>query len=31
MRAARVSASSAIGWMRDRFEGTKPPNDCPPF
>jgi len=31
MRAARVSASSAIGWLRDRFEGTKPPNDCPPF
>jgi acetyl esterase/lipase len=31
MRAARVSASSAIGWMRARFDGTKAPNDCPPF
>jgi acetyl esterase/lipase len=31
MRAARISASNAITWMRDRFEGTKAPNDCPPF
>jgi acetyl esterase/lipase len=31
MRAARVSASSAIAWMRDRFELTRAPNDCPPF
>jgi len=31
MRAARISASNAITWMRDRFEGAKAPNDCPPF
>jgi acetyl esterase/lipase len=31
MRAARVSASSAITWMRGRFDGDRPPNDCPPF
>ena len=31
MRAARVSASSAISWLRARFDGAKAPNDCPPF
>ena len=27
-KAARVSASSAIGWMADRFEGRRAPNTC---
>lgn len=30
MKAGRVSASSAIQWMRDRFEGRPAPNTCPP-
>ncbi len=31
LKAGRVSASSAIRWMRDRFEGARTPNTCPPF
>ncbi len=31
IKAGRVSASSAIQWMRDRFEGARAPNTCPPF
>jgi acetyl esterase/lipase len=31
MKAGRVSASSAIQWMQDRFEGARAPSTCPPF
>ncbi len=31
MKAGRISASSAIQWMQDRFEGTRAPNTCPPL
>lgn len=30
MRAARISATSAIQWMQARFEGRTPPNTCKP-
>jgi alpha-beta hydrolase superfamily lysophospholipase len=30
LRAARVSASAAIVWMRDRLEGLRAPNNCAP-
>jgi pimeloyl-ACP methyl ester carboxylesterase len=29
-RAARISATSAIQWMRDRFDGRTPPDTCKP-
>jgi len=31
VRAGRVSATSAIRWMKSRFEGEPAPNTCPPF
>ncbi len=31
MKAGRVSATSAIQWMRSRFDGEQAPNTCPPF
>ncbi len=30
MRAGRTSATSAIQWMRDRFDGKRAPTTCPP-
>ncbi len=30
MRAARISATSAIQWMRDRFDGRTAPSTCSP-
>ena len=30
MRASRISASAAIQWMRDRFDGARAPSNCPP-
>jgi hypothetical protein len=30
MRAGRASATSAIQWIRDRFDGKPAPNNCPP-
>ena len=29
MRAARISATDAIQWMRDRFDGVRAPSSCP--
>jgi alpha-beta hydrolase superfamily lysophospholipase len=30
-RIGRISATSAIQWMRSRFEGASAPNTCPPL
>jgi acetyl esterase/lipase len=30
MRSGRVSATAAIQWMRDRFDGVGAPSTCPP-
>ena len=30
MRSGRASATSAVQWLRDRFEGRRPPTNCPP-
>ncbi len=31
LKAGRISASSAIQWMKSRFDGTRAPNTCPPL
>jgi acetyl esterase/lipase len=31
LKSGRISATSAIQWMRSRFEGAPAPNTCPPF
>jgi acetyl esterase/lipase len=31
MKAGRISATSAIQWMKARFEGAVAPSTCPPF
>ena len=30
LKAGRVSATAAVQWIRDRFNGDKAPNTCPP-
>ena len=29
LRAGNVSATAAIQWMRDRFDGVRAPSTCP--
>jgi len=31
MRAGRASATSAVQWLRDRFDGKRAPTTCPPL